>query len=87
MLIFALFATIFLGSGISLVVLMFTWAAAIGAVFGTYAIAAEASVDNDVYIFGFVFMNQIIGNYFLRMAGVYMLSIGSLWTKTGAVPR
>jgi hypothetical protein len=34
-----------------------------------------------------VFMNQIIGNYFLRMAAVYMLSIGSLWTRTDAVPR
>jgi L-asparagine transporter-like permease len=32
-------------------------------------------------------MNQIIGNYFLRMAAVYMLSIGSLWTRTDAVPR
>ena len=25
--------------------------------------------------------------YFLRMASVYMLSIGSLWTRTKAVPR
>ncbi len=32
-------------------------------------------------------MNQIIGNYFLRMAAVYMLSIGTLWTRTGVVPR
>jgi hypothetical protein len=44
-------------------------------------------VDNDIYIFGAMFMNQIIGNYFLRMAGVYMLSIATLWTRTAVVPR
>lgn len=81
------FSTIFLGSGIILVVMMFTWAAIVGAIFGTHAVAASILVDNDIYIFGFAFMNQIIGNYFLRMAGVYMLSIGTLWTKTKVVPR
>jgi hypothetical protein len=28
-----------------------------------------------------------MGSYFLRMASVYMLSIGSLWTRTKVVPR
>jgi hypothetical protein len=81
------FSTVFLGSGIILVVMMYVWAAAVGAVFGTYALAAEVSVDKDVYLYGLVFMNQILGNYFLRMAAVYMLSIGSLWTRTKVVPR
>ena len=81
------FATVFLGSGIILVVMLYTWAAAFGAIFGTYAEAADLLVDNDVFIYATVFMNQIIGNYFLRMAAVYMLSIGSLWTRTDVVPR
>jgi hypothetical protein len=81
------FSTIFFGSGIILVVMMYTWAAAVGAIFGTHAMAAQLSVDYDVYVYGLSFMNQIIGNYFLRMAGVYMLSIGSLWTRAGVVPR
>ena len=81
------FATVFLGSGIILVVMLYIWAAAFGAVFGTYAAAAELLVDNDIFIYATVFMNQIIGNYFLRMAAVYMLSIGSLWTRTDVVPR
>lgn len=81
------FSTLFLGSGIILVVLMYTWAAAFGAIFGTYAVAAQVSVDPDVYIYGAVFMNQIIGNFFLRMAAMYMLSIGSLWIRTDVVPR
>jgi len=81
------FATIFFGSGIILVVMLFTWAAAFGAILGTYAVAADVLVDTDILIYGIVFMNQIIGNYFLRMAAVYMLSIGSLWIRTDAVPR
>lgn len=81
------FATVFLGSGIILVVMMYTWSAVFGAIFGTYAAAAHVSIDADIYVFGLAFMNQIIGNYFLRMAAVYMLSIGSLWTRANVVPR
>jgi len=81
------FSTVFFGSGVILVVMLYTWAAAFGAIFGTYAAAADLLVDNGIFIYATVFMNQIIGNYFLRMAAVYMLSIGSLWTRTDAVPR
>jgi len=83
------FATIFFGSGIILVVLMFIWGAVLGAIFGSYALAlaANKSADSTVFIFGFAFINEIIGNYTLRMAGVYMLSIATLWTKTGGMPR
>ena len=81
------FATVFLGSGIILVVMMFVWAAAYGAMFGTYQAVAGSLTDFDVFIYATAFTNEIIGNYFLRMAAVYMLSIGSLWTRTKAVSR
>ena len=81
------FATIFFGSGIIVVVMMFTWAATIGALFRTHAAAADLLADNDIFIFGFTFMNEIIVNYALRMVGVYMLSIASLWTRTDVMPR
>jgi hypothetical protein len=80
-------STVFLSSGIISVVLMFVWGAIVGALFGTYAVSKVLAVDNDVIIFGFALMNQIIGNYALRMSGVYMMSIGSIWTRTGAMPR
>jgi hypothetical protein len=81
------FATVFLGSGITFVVLLFVWAATIGALFGTYTLAAGVLSDNDIYIFAFVFMNEILGNYILRIAGVYMLSIGTIWTRGEVTPR
>jgi hypothetical protein len=81
------FATVFLGSGIAYVVLMFIFAATIGAIFATYTLADDLLADGDIYIFGFMFMNEILGNYVLRIAGVYMLSIGTIWTRAEVMPR
>ena len=81
------FATVFFGSGIILVAMMFVWASAFGAMFGTYQLVADTLNDFNVFIYATAFANQIMGSYFLRMASVYMLSIGSLWTRTKVVPR
>jgi len=81
------FATIFLGSGIMFVLLLFIWAAVLGAIMATTTLTTVDVVDNDVYLFGFAFMSKIIGDYALRIAGVYMTAIGTLWTKTGIVAR
>jgi hypothetical protein len=82
-----LFATIFLSSGIITVVLLFIWAAIFAALMTTTSLAAVALTDDDVYVFGFALMNRIIGDYTLRMAGVYMMAIGTLWTRSGVMPR
>ena len=82
-----LFATIFLSSGIITVVLFFVWAAIFAALMTTTSLAAVGLADDDVYIFGFALMNRIIGDYTLRMAGVYMMAIGTLWTRSGIMPR
>ena len=68
-------------------ILIFVWAATIGAIFGSFAAAADTLVDKDAFIFGFAFMNEIVSNYALRMVGVYMMSIGTLWTRTGVMTR
>jgi hypothetical protein len=82
------FATIFLSSGIILVVLWFLWGAVLGAIMmGTRALAAAGLANDFVYVFSSALMNEIIGNYALRMAGVYMTAIATLWTRTGLMPR
>jgi hypothetical protein len=81
------FATIFLSSGIMFVVLSFVWGAVLGAMVGTATLTTVDLTDNDIYVFGYAFMNQIMGNYALRMAGVYMTAIGTLWTRTRIMPR
>ena len=32
-------------------------------------------------------MNEILGNYILRIAGVYMFSIGTIWSRSEMMPR
>ncbi len=81
------FATVFLGSGIAFVVLMFIYAATTGAVFRSFSLASDMLADEDIFIFGFLFMNEILGNYILRLAGVYMFSIGTIWTRATVMPR
>lgn len=83
-----LFATVFFGSGIAYVVTIFIWAASFGAIYRIFAVETNTLMTNlDVFIFGFAFMDEILGNYALRVAGVYMLSISTLWTRTGVMPR
>jgi hypothetical protein len=83
-----LFATVFLGSGILYVGMLFVWAASFGAIFHSFPQDASGLfADRDVYVFGFAFMREILGNYALRMSGVYMLSISSLWSRAGVMPR
>jgi len=81
------FATVFLGSGITFVVLMFIYAAITGAVFSSFSLAADLLTDEDIFVFGFMFMNEILGNYILRIAGVYMFSIGTIWNRATVMPR
>jgi len=81
------FATLFYGSGIIQVVLLFIWGAIFGAIMATRSMMVVESTDSRMYLFGFALMNEILGNYALRMAGVYMTAINSLWSKTGLMPR
>jgi hypothetical protein len=81
------FATIFLGSGILFVALLFIEVAVIGALFTSYASAADLMVDSGIFIFGVSLANEILTNFTLRMAAVYMLSIATLWTRARVMPR
>jgi len=81
------FATIFLSSGIITVVLLFMWGAVLGAMVRIPALAGGALANADIYVFGYALINEIIGNYALRIAGVYMTGIATLWSRTGLMPR
>ena len=84
------FATLFFGSGIIQVLLLFIWGAILGTILTMANMTSQGIIDivsPDIYIFGVLLMNAIIGNFALRMAGLYMLAIGTLWTRTGLMPR
>ena len=81
------FATVFLGSGIAFVVLLFIYAAITGAIFGSYSLSTDLLAAKDLFTFGYLLMNEVLGNYILRIAGVYMFSIGTIWTRATVMPR
>lgn len=81
------FSTIFLGSAILIVGMLFVWAAAFGAMFNTYLAAKGGVIDRDIYVFGHAFLREILGDFALRMMGVYMTAIATIWRHTKVMPR
>ena len=83
------FATIFFGSGIAEVLLLLRWGALLATMVNVANLAATGSIEKvspDIYIFGSLLMNEIIGDYALRMAGLYMTAIATLWFRTSIMP-
>jgi hypothetical protein len=81
------FSTVFFGSGILFVGMFFVWAAALGAVFDTYGVVGEKMANGDFLVFWYMFMNEILGDYTLRLMSVYMSSIATIWALTAVMPR
>lgn len=81
------FSTIFFGSAILIVGMLFVWAAAFGAMFNTYLAAKGGVIDRDIYVFGHAFLKEILGDFALRMMGVYMMAIATIWRHTKVMPR
>jgi MFS family permease len=80
-------STVFMGSGLLFLAMMFVAAAIAGGIVTSYNIAADVLVENGVITFGRAVMYSITNVYAIRMAGVFMISSGTLWIRTGAMPR
>jgi hypothetical protein len=81
------FATVFLGSGLLFLALMFAAAASAGAIVATYAKDPSGFADSSTYLFARQTVAQIFGVYALRMAAVFLISQATLWLRTGVMPR
>jgi hypothetical protein len=81
------FATVFLGSGLLFLALMFTAAAAAGAIVTTFTSDPSSFADSTTYLYARQTVAQIIGVYALRMAAVFLISQATLWLRTGVMPR
>jgi hypothetical protein len=58
-----------------------------GAILSSAEAIGDATLQTDVIIFGRAVMLQISNVYALRMAGVFMISLGTAWLRTGLMPR
>jgi hypothetical protein len=82
-----LFATVFLGSGLLFLVLTFVGAALAGGLLSSYTVASSALVESGVYTYSRAVIYHIINVYAMRMAGVFMISLGTIWLRTGLMHR
>ena len=82
-----LFSSVMFGSGLLFLAMIFASAALAGGIITSYALAAEQLINNGVVVFGRAIMYTIANVYAIRMGGVFMISLGSIWTQTRIMPR
>lgn len=79
-----LFSTVFLGSGLLFVVLMFAGAVTTSSM---VSMLDEPSVNADVWSFGRDNAQGLISVYAMRMAAVFTLSVSTAALRTASLPR
>lgn len=81
------FSTVFLGSGLLFLGGLFVWIAVMVSLLTSYAAAPETWADSSAYIFGRAMLTVTGGVVNLRMAGVFMFSSGTIWSRTKVMPK
>lgn len=77
------FSSVFFGSSLLFLSMVFISMAIAGGILSS----VRQGIQQDVIIFGRDVMLQINNVYALRMAGVFMISLGTIWWRTGLMPR
>jgi hypothetical protein len=80
-------ATVFLGSGILFLGLTFVGAAQAAGLLNSYAVLPDTLVESGIYTYGRAVTHNIVNVYAARMSGVFMISLGTIWLRTGVMQR
>jgi hypothetical protein len=81
------FSSVFFGSGLLFLAMVFVSVAITGGMIAGYKLNPGITLDSQVIFFGRSLMVQLSNVYALRMAGVFMISLGTIWLRTGLIPR
>ena len=81
------FSTVFFGSGLLFLSMMFASAAIAGGILTSYALEPDTLTKSGVIVFGRAAMYTIMKVYAIRMAGVFMISLATIWIRTRVMPR
>jgi len=79
------FSTVFFGSGLLFLAMVFVSSGVAAATLASGELTKSAG--SQVIYFGRVIMLQVSNVYAIRMAGVFMISLGTIWWRTGLMPR
>jgi hypothetical protein len=81
------FSSVFLGSGLLYLAMTFVSAALAGGLLTSYNLQPDALMASGLYTFSRAVMWRISNVYAIRMAGVFMISLGTISVRTHIIPR
>ena len=81
------FSSVFYGSSLLFLGMVFVAMAIVGGLVAGYQLNPGITLDSQVIYFSRATMIQLSNVYALRMAGVTMISLGTIWLRTGLAPR
>jgi hypothetical protein len=81
------FSSVFLGSGLLYLAMNFVSAALAGGLLASYALIPDTLLASGLYTFSRAVMWRISNIYAIRMAGVFMISLGTISVRTRIMPR
>lgn len=81
------FVTVFLGSGLLFLAMLFTASAAVGAILAAFAAVPQQFIHSAAYHFARAFTYTILNIYMIKVAGVFMITTSTVAIYTGLVPR
>jgi hypothetical protein len=81
------FATVLLGSGLLYLGLMFVATGLAGGLLSYLATDPSDEFAETIYGFSRAVTYTIVTTYSMRMAGVFMLTLGTMWWRTATMPR
>ncbi|MEA3441510.1 MAG: hypothetical protein U9R58_14645 [Chloroflexota bacterium] len=81
------FSTLFLGSGLLYVALIFASAAIAGGILAAFTIDPDLLTGSDGLLVAREITRRINTIYAVRMAGMFMIVLGTIWVRTQVMPR
>jgi hypothetical protein len=81
------FASVFLGSGLLFLAMMFVSTAIAAALVASNTGVTDPAAHAEVIAVGKLIVLSASKTYAIRMAAVFMISLATIWLKTGLMPR
>lgn len=81
------FSSVFIGSGLLFLAMMFTSSAVGVALASSHNFATDPAAHAEIVAFGQMLLLTLTKTYALRMAAVFMISLATIWLRTSLMPR
>jgi hypothetical protein len=82
-----LFSTVFLGSGLLFLAMLFNSAATSGGVIAAFGTTSGQAIDTEIYGVARATTYELMNTYAIKMAGVFMISTCTLFLRLKLAPR